>query len=155
MPAAPSQTLNDFMFAYFSSIVSGAGPVLFGTQNVNVTNGLATVQQTDDLFNFSGDVAAPAAGVVMSTIAIPAAGTYDITCYTNLSGTTAGIDRPNLQIFKNAVAGPVILSTMGGITDTTVQRMAFTAAGTVSIKTIVISTPASVYRSTLMARRVA
>jgi hypothetical protein len=156
MASAPSQSLADYMYAYFSSMVAGAGPVLLGTQNVNVTNGLATVQQVDDIFAYSGDVNAPGAAINIVTLAIPGPGTYDVTATTNLSGTTAGTDRPNLLFQKNAEGTPfTIVSSMGGLPDTNTRRMVFAGAGTVKINTNVASTAGSVYRASLLARRVA
>ena len=147
-------SLTDYALAFFKSIVDGAGPTLFGTINTNVTNGLPAVQQTTDQSAFGGDVAAPSAGGVIATTTL-AAGTYDVFLYTNLSGTTAGLDRPNLAFNVGGVQKMVILSTLGGITDPSNIRITVGAATTINVTAIATSTAGSVYRAVINARRVA
>jgi hypothetical protein len=151
MTGPSSRSLSDYAFDFFKSIVDGNGPTLLGGINTSPS----TVQQTTDMAVFGGDVAAPGAGGVVASLGSIPAGTYDFYLYTNLSGTTAGLDRPNLAFNINGSQKMVALSTMGGITDPSSFRATVPANATATITAIVASTAGSVYRGTIVARRVA
>lgn len=151
MTGPSSRSTADYAYDFFKSLVDGNGPSLLGS----ISTSPNTVQQTTDLFAFGGDIAAPGAGGTVASLGSIPPGTYDFYLYTNLSGTTAGLDRPNLAFNINAVQKMVILSTMGGITDPSNFRATVATTTTATITAIVASTAGSVYRGTIVARRVA
>lgn len=101
-----------------------------------------------------GEQNAPGINTTIAATTNLTAGTWDVTCYTNLSGTTAGLDRPNLAFKIGSTVIATILSTMGGVTDGFKIRVQAAGTAPVSVASIVASTAGSVYRVTIVADKV-
>src|SRR5688572_10922789 len=95
------------------------------------TNGISTVTAIDDLNVYSGDINVPGADSQILTVN-PVAGTYKITIYLNIAGTSAAADRPNVSLRIGPAAGSNnaatteklrLLSTLNSTTNTFQTRL--------------------------------
>lgn len=156
MAAPPSRSMQDYRYDFFKSLVDGLGPTLFGTINTNQTNGLPAVQQVSDLLAYGEVTSATAGQNITAAPVVLTAGTWDLYTQYNASGTTAGLDRANIGLKIGALSPFVLIATTAGTTDLGNSVRVTVAANTnVNIVAIALATAASVYRASIVARRVA
>lgn len=155
MANPPSRSTSDYVYDLVKSIVDGTGPTLFGTINTNVTNGLPTVQQTTDMSAGGSPSNAPAATTAIASLSAIPAGTYDFYLTACISGTVADVDKSNIAFNIAGTQKLLIISAANGTTDHVVFRATVGAATAVTLTAVANSTASSVYRGTIIARRVA
>jgi hypothetical protein len=142
-----ADSLSDLEYKYYSSVVASDGAVTISIEP-------SAVAQISSRTAF-GDITAPGVGVAIATLSSVPAGTWDITCYTNLAGSAAAGDRPNLAFKVGSTVTSTLLSTMNGYNDTYSIRINLTTPTDLSVNAIAAGTAGAVYRVSMVATRIA
>lgn len=145
-----ADSLNDLMYKYYNSLVSGSGS-LFGA--ISVSRAAVGVEATTSVTAY-GTVANAAGAAAIATTPDLSSGTWDIEVWTIATGTVSDTEAGNMKLHVGETAVATVITPIDTSTGRLRIRVNLPATSPVSVRAGALASVGSKYHASIVASKI-